>query len=123
MMRGMRAHSSLTVFSPSVMTSGRARSCTKASTSCRSTAVIASGGTSSWQACNAAQGVSCHAQDMALEVGTEQTSLTLPSYLKGARHDTQLPCHAIPCPGPTGVDVINQESLWCKGMQVEGKPV
>ena len=69
MMRGMRAHSSLTVFSPSVMTSGRARSCTKASTSCRSTAVIVSGGTSSWQACSAAQGVSCHATALCARQG------------------------------------------------------
>lgn len=51
MMRGMRAQSSRTVLRPSVMTSGRARSCTNASTSCRSTAAIASGGTSSWHAC------------------------------------------------------------------------
>ena len=53
MTRGVRAQSSRTVLRPSVMTSGRARSVTNASTSCRSTGASASGGTSSWHACEA----------------------------------------------------------------------
>ena len=52
MTRGQREQSSLTVRRPRVMTSGWARSCTKASTSCRSTGSSASGGTRSWQACS-----------------------------------------------------------------------
>ena len=51
MTRGVRVHSSRTVFRPSVITSGRARSCTKESTNWRSTGASTSGGTRSWHAC------------------------------------------------------------------------
>mmetsp|Transcript_14045 Transcript_14045/g.40776 ORF Transcript_14045/g.40776 Transcript_14045/m.40776 type:complete len:389 (-) Transcript_14045:1262-2428(-) len=54
MTSGARMHSSRTVLRPIVMTSGRARSCTNASTSCRNTGCSVSGGTTSWHAITSA---------------------------------------------------------------------
>ncbi len=51
MMRGMRMQISLTVFRPTVISSGRARSCTNWLHKCRMTGCNQSGGTRSWHAC------------------------------------------------------------------------
>ncbi len=58
MIRGMRMQISLTVFRPTVISSGRARSCTNWLHKCRMTGCNQSGGTKSWHACTDTHGQS-----------------------------------------------------------------